>query len=100
VTCFCLQEFKKIALEVGEYTFPDESKPCKAWLEDYNLNTFLGILISLALSGINGVLRFTLKKSSTFEGHHSVTLQLSSAFSKMWIIQFVNTAIILIVINN
>ena len=52
------------------------------------------------MSALNFILRFTLRSSSKYEGHHTVTSQLGSAFSKMWVVQFFNTAIILIIINN
>lgn len=80
--------------------FPDGSLPCEQWLSDYTLTTTLGYAISLFISSLNGILRFTLRNSTNFEGHHDVTSRLSSAFSKMWIVQFVNTAVILIIINN
>ena len=100
VTCFCLQEFKSMLDEVSNYAFPDKSRPCKVWLEDFQLTNLLSQVISLALSAINATLRVVIKTSTKFEGHHSITDQLSSSFSKMWIIQFVNTAVILVMINN
>ena len=35
-----------------------------------------------------------------FEGHHTITKQITEAFSKMWVLQYFNTAILLILINN
>ena len=52
------------------------------------------------MSGLNFILRFTLRSSTKYEGHHTATGQLNSAFSKMWVVQFVNTAVILLMINN
>ena len=60
----------------------------------------MGIVISLAITVINTILRESLRRSAKYEGHHTESDKLSSAFSKMWILQFVNTAIILIIINN
>ena len=37
---------------------------------------------------------------TNYEGHHSVSEQLESSFSKMWILQYINTAVILLIINN
>ena len=98
--CFCLQEFKTLTVDVGKKTFPDGSEPCKKWFEDYTLSNALAVMISIAMSALNFLLRFTLRKSTKYEGHHTVTSQLSSAFSKMWVVQFVNTAVILLIINN
>lgn len=99
-SCFCLQEFKTRSIEVENMLFSDGSKPCKDWLNNYTLTTTLGYVISFFISALNGILRFTLRVSTKFEGHHDVTSRLSSAFSKMWIVQFVNTAVILLIINN
>ena len=74
-------------------------KPCDQWFTDYTLGNSLGILLSLSLTLINDILRRLIKACSKFEGHHTVTNQLGSAFSKMWIIQFINTAVILLIIN-
>ena len=74
--------------------------PCKQWLDDYNNAQTIGIVVSVSLSVINGLLRWILRNSSKVEGHHTVTGQLNSAFSKMWVLQFVNTAIILLIVKN
>ena len=60
----------------------------------------MGIVISFAITIINTILRESLRRSAKYEGHHTESDKLSSAFSKMWVLQFVNTAIILIIINN
>merc|ERR1712176_196737 len=48
---------------------------------------------------MGGVLRIVLRELSVFEAKHTVTDRLAAATRKMWIIQFVNTALILLVIN-
>ena len=104
--CYCLQEFKKLKEDVKSMTFSsiqgDGSlvKPCERWLKDYNLSAQMGIIISVSIAIINTILRESLRLSAKFEGHYTVSEKLSSAFSKMWVLQFVNTAIILIIINN
>lgn len=60
----------------------------------------MGIIISISITVINTILRESLRSSAKFEGHYTVSEKLSSAFSKMWVLQFINTAIILIIINN
>lgn len=75
-------------------------KPCERWLKDYNLAGTMGIVISISITVINTILRESLRSSAKFEGHYTVSEKLSSAFSKMWVLQFLNTAIILLIINN
>jgi len=99
--CYCLQEFKKVSNAVtDQVVFADGTLPCKKWMEDYSQAQFIGIVVSVSLSAINGLLRFILRNSSKIEGHHTMTNQLQSAFSKMWILQYVNTAIILLIVQN
>lgn len=57
-------------------------------------------MVSISLSAVNGALRFILRGSAKVEGHHTVSSQLNSAFSKMWVLQYVNTAIILLIVQN
>ena len=99
-TCFCLQKFKTESSKVVDFAFPDGSIPCDLWLDDYNSSNQLALLISIASSSVNAALRAFLRYSSRFEGHHTVTKQIQGAFSKMWILQYFNTAILLILINN
>ena len=60
----------------------------------------MSIVVSLSISFINAVLRKALQLMTNLEGHHTVSEQLESAFSKMWILQYINTAVILLIINN
>ena len=80
--------------------FPDGTLPCKLWLEHHTISSTLGYSISFFIGTVNNLLAKALRNSSKHEGHHTVTEQLGSAFSKMWIVQFFNTALILILINN
>ena len=85
---------------MAKIKFPDETLPCKVWLEHHSLSTGLGYGISFFIGTVNNLLATALRNSSKLEGHHTETEQLGSAFSKMWIVQFFNTALILILINN
>lgn len=41
-----------------------------------------------------------MRELSKREGKHTETIRLQSAASKMWIVQYINTALILLAINN
>lgn len=72
--CYCLQLFKEIGSEQTKIDqFVDGVNPCAQWLEDYNLASNLGLLVSIAMAALNGTLRTVLRKSSFVEGHHTVT---------------------------
>ena len=110
IRCYCLQNLKEMGVNVGtgiNWTIVDDSgteteivQPCYEWNNGYQLANALAILLSVSLTLINTILRELIKFCAKFEGHHTVTEELSSSFSKMWIIQFVNTAVILLIINN
>jgi len=85
---------------VADVKFRDGSQPCLQWLSDFQMSNTVGLVVSFSLSFINAVLRISLRSTSKFEGHHTVSEQLGSAFSKMWIVQFINTAALLLLVNN
>ena len=55
--------------------------------------------MSLAISILNAIMRVFLREVSVKEGHHTFTQLRQSAFNKMWIVMFVNTSIILYLVN-
>ena len=54
--------------------------------------------IVLIISVMNGALRFVLSLMSNFEGKHSETERLQSAINKMWVVQYFNGALLLVLI--
>lgn len=55
--------------------------------------------ISLGISIVNTVLVKIIRKATMLEAHHSLTEQLASTTGKLWIIQFINTCVLIILIN-
>ena len=60
----------------AQLDFPDGTLPCKKWMDDYSKANTLSIIVSAALASINFLLRYFLRNSSKYEGHHTVTNQL------------------------
>ena len=85
-TCYCMQKFKDQPSKIADVAFPDGSLPCEKWIVDYNSSNRLALIISISSSALNAILRAFLRYSSLFEGHHTVSEQVKSAFSKMWIL--------------
>ena len=56
--------------------------------------------LSISISGLNACLRVFLRELSHFEGKHSETDRLKSALSKMWIVQFLNVGILILLLNS
>ena len=97
--CYCMQEFRSTFYQVATLTFANGETPCKDWLEQFHLalTAVYGLTMSIAI--LNAMLRVFLREISAFEGKHTVTIRLAASTRKMWIIQFVNTALILFLIN-
>jgi len=55
--------------------------------------------VSAFISGLNAVLRMVLREFSRVESFHTITERLASATTKMWVVQFINTALVLFLIN-
>ena len=56
--------------------------------------------MSISISALNACLRVFLRELSHFEGKHSETDRLKSALSKMWIVQFLNVGILILLLNS
>ena len=63
-----------------------------------NSKLFMTFGIVLIISVMNGALRFVLSLMSNFEKKHSETERLQSAINKMWVVQYVNGALLLVLI--
>lgn len=101
--CYCYQQFLDIGFGVNDIVFKkgDKSpeKACQKWLSNYTLNLTVIYGIAMFISFLNAVLRIFLRYVVTFEKKHTVTLQITSAISKMWFVSFFNIAIVVFLIN-
>lgn len=97
---------------VLNYKFKDnqknkEHRPCKEWSEvfdktgeeEVNKEKYKRIKIygsAITLSIMNATLRIVLGYMSELERKHTETERLASAVNKMWIVQYLNGAIVLL----
>ena len=99
--CYCLQEFKSSGpIVIKDKTFDGGEKPCVDWLASYSITNAILIGLSLSISILNAVLRVCLRELSQLEGKHSETDRLASATTKMWLVQFVNVGILILLLNS
>ena len=102
--CFCYQEAKSRYYAVKDIAFEDaygnSSYPCADWLKQNIVNRAVLIGLSLSISLLNGALRICLNKLSHFEGKHSETDRLASATTKMWLVQFINVGVLILLLNS
>jgi hypothetical protein len=98
--CYCFQEALKRFDTFVNDDFGNGDKPCGTWLAQYTMT--LGIIYGLAflITILNVILQKGLYYLAFFERPHNMTEQLHSATNKSWTIFFVQTAVVLVVINS
>lgn len=79
--------------------FPDDGNYCSQWLINYTRLRSLVYLTPLVIIMINAMLTMFLRKVVVVEKRRNLTSELISATLKMFIAQFLNTAVVLLVIN-
>ena len=100
LNCYCLQEFKTRYFGVTDLTFENGESACKDWFKNYTLSNSLIYGLSAFIAGLGGLLRIFLREISIYEGKHTITERLASATTKMWSVQFISTALLLLIINS
>lgn len=99
MSCYCLQEFKTRGYDVTNIQFSDSKYYCNDWIYTYSVsNAFIWFMVFM-MSAINVFLKTALRLFSAYERRHDKTdLVISNTF-KMFIVQFLNTGIIILVVN-
>lgn len=88
-----------MGVNVATITFDKGETPCADWLQEYTTTRSILYSVSLSISMINYLLKTFIKFVSKYEAHHDSTQRLKSTTTKMWVVQFISTAIILLLIN-
>ena len=100
--CYCYQQFSKVGLKVSDIEFemdPEKYKYCKDWFESYSLTNIMIGVMALAIVMINFVLKRILKMLAQFERRPTKTEEISASTIKMFIAQFINMGVIIILVN-
>jgi hypothetical protein len=84
---------------VATITFDDGKTPCADWLREQTLTRTILTAVSIAMSLIQMLLKMFIKAVSKYEAKHDATQRLKSTTTKMWVVQFISTAVILLLIN-
>lgn len=77
----------------------DHETPCLGWFADYTLTLSVIYGIAILITVINTILQKVLYTLAFFERPHNQTEQLQTATQKSWTIMFVQTALVLVIIN-
>ena len=87
--------------QAGDLTFDGgKTYPCRDWIRTNTIGKLLSYGVPLFISVLSWVMKRIISWLSEKEGAHSVTDQLASSTTKQWIIEFINTALVLTVINS
>ena len=96
-----MQQFTLLSLDIRDLTFDSgENYPCKEWIETYTVTRGVVYGIAFFISILTYCMRKIVQWLTRTEGHHTVTAELTSITRKVWMFQFVNTALVLLIINS
>ena len=102
--CFCKQELASrvaahgllgAALNLGE----TEGTVCGDFAGSFAATNSILLAVSLVVAFVNTALKGVLKTLARFEHHHSVSALSASIVLKVFLAQFLNTALIIVVVN-
>lgn len=98
--CFCYSKLSTETINVSSYTFPGTTiKPCKNFMDSYLKYTAISIAIVVAVPIINAVVVIILKLLTSFEKNKTLSSDMSANMWKMFIVQFLNSCLLLIIVN-
>lgn len=90
--CFCLEH-------ISAGSVLDESEYCQPYIFGYTMQVVAGAVASAIVVVLNLVLKPLLVWLVRFEKHHSASSEQMSVMMKLFMAQFFNTAILLVVLN-
>ena len=82
-----------------EFNEIDGENPCLHWLEVYLIDRYSAYMIAGAIAVINMIQLEIFKNISAIEKNHFITTKLTSAMTKMAIVQFTNMGFLMILLN-
>lgn len=95
MSCYCLQNL----ISINNLEFKDGEKHCMVWFKDFFWVLFLIYGTPLLIVLLNFLLKTIVRKLSPWEKRRNKTIELIQVTIKMFMIQFLNTAVILLVVN-
>ncbi|ETL28741.1 hypothetical protein L916_17967 [Phytophthora nicotianae] len=101
--CLCTAQLQTSIAEFGVIDGPQELwntfLPCRGFLTDFLAKNAFIVIASAVVVIVNIVLKSTLRGFASFERHTSESAKASAVALKMFAAQFLNTAIIVLVVN-
>lgn len=102
--CFCLDKFIKDPVSFLDIRFrsidpADNTEYCNDWLINYGLQNAMIIGTSLVVVLINVIICVIFEQISKLERHHTQNAETLGQFQKITIMQFVNIAVVVLMVN-
>ena len=101
--CYCMQELKKLPLPptLGDFSalYEREKDLCGPLFTNVVLGQTITVGVAVFIAVLNVVLKTVMTNLSMYEHHHNLSAQSESLSLKTFISLFINTAILLLVIN-
>jgi hypothetical protein len=101
--CLCTAQLQTSISEMGIIDGPQalwtDFEPCRGFIKDYLTKNAFIVLASGIVVIVNLLLKAILRAFATFERHSSESAKASAIALKMFMAQFLNTAIIVLIVN-
>lgn len=99
--CFCYEYFQTYYYTATvNYLIPDTNlKPCEQWMSSFIEYNSVFIVISILVPILGSILILLMKWLSYFEKNKTMTSQLTSSMWKMFLLQFINTGLVIVLVN-
>lgn len=100
--CFCQKMYNENGYSyTNKYSFPGRPNeyPCKNWVEAFFKFTAISYAITVSIPILNTLITFFLTFLTRFEKNKSLTSDKSSNMIKIFIGQFINTGLLLLIVN-
>ncbi|GLD98923.1 hypothetical protein PINS_up007641 [Pythium insidiosum] len=101
--CLCTSALKDSIATDGYVRGPrrlwDEMLPCRGFLKDYAAKNGLIVLAAAVVVVVNALLNWILRAFGTFERHSSESAKATAIALKLFLAQFLNTAVIVVLVN-
>ena len=97
--CYCVNQYRSKGFDITDITFPNGEKYCGDWLNEFIINTLITWGMVMVISFVNVALKTAMRIISAYEKRHDKTDVVKSNTLKMFIVQFINTGIIILIVN-
>lgn len=107
LNCLCQEKFEKNGFIIDKDFFIIENSqkesikwyPCDLWIKDFARYYGFTILISVVILLLNQIIIYVLTKLTKYERHKTLTDDLKINMVKCFLVSFINTGIIVLVVN-